>query len=146
MKSTLGQLEDVRQSRWLWLARGCILLVFAINLLCAFQFILQPTRYTSSFDLNGYSGTAVIRSIGILFLMWNVPYAFALINPVRNFTALLSAIIMQAIGVIGETWVYFSIPLLLSFTQSISRFIIFDAVGLILLLISLGISWRLRKS
>ena len=146
MKSSLGNLVAARQSRWLWLARGFILLVFTINLLCAFQFIIQPSRYTSSFDLTGESGAAVIRSIGILFLMWNVPYAFALINPVGNFTALLSVVIMQAIGVIGETWVYFTIPLLLSFTQSISKFIIFDAVGLILLLLSLGISWRLRTA
>lgn len=146
MISTLGQLEEVKRSRRFWLARGFILIVFTFNILCAFQFILQPTRYTTSFDLTGDSGAAVIRSIGILFLMWNVPYAIALINPVGNFVALLSAVIMQALGVLGETWVYVTIPMLLSFRQSISRFVIFDAVGLVLLAISLGISWRLRKT
>jgi hypothetical protein len=86
------------------------------------------------FELQGEVGEAMIRGLGSLFLMWNVPYAVALWNPVRFHTSLYEAIAMQSIGVVGE-----SILLALltgehpAVRSSILRFIYFDTAGLIAL-------------
>jgi len=42
--------------------------------------------------------------------MWNVPYLVALWNPRRNRVSLWEALVMQVVGVIGESIILFSIP------------------------------------
>jgi hypothetical protein len=116
------------------LARLLISVVLFFNLQCAIQFLISPASYSSSFELIGLSGDYSIRGMGILFLMWNVPYVFAAIHPVKNITSYLQSLIMQTIGLIGETFLYTTIPsghLTLMF--SISRFILFDGIGLLLI-------------
>jgi hypothetical protein len=88
-----------------------------------------------------------VAGVGLLFLMWNVPYAFALWNPIKNNISLLQATIMQFLGVIGETALLFRFstqnhPILAS---SIQRFIYFDSAGLILLLLAMIIVYRNLK-
>ena len=126
-----------------WVSRLFIGIVTLLNLQAALLFMLVPYRFVSSFELTGETGKAVIQALGLLFLMWNVPYIFALINPIKNRTSLIQANIMQAIGVIGETGILTTLqgshPIL---SASVTRFIIFDASGLALLLIALLIIIR----
>ena len=90
------------------------------------------------FGLEGAAGEQIVRALGLLFIMWNVPYAFALANPIRHRTALIEAVIMQAIGLIGETYILlvggpYSFPI----ENTLKRFILFDGIGFVFLLIAL---------
>jgi hypothetical protein len=121
----------------LWISRLLIGLVTAWNLQAAFAFIFTPSGFVSAYELSGIPGEAAIRGVGVLFLMWNVPYLFALKDPVRHRLALTLSVLMQLTGLIGETYIYFTLPAghdLLG--SSILRFIVFDGVGLVLLVIA----------
>lgn len=127
----------------IWLARLLIGLVFLFNVQCALVFLLWPGRYASGFELAGALGEALVRAMGLLFLMWNVPYAVALWNPERYRISLYEALAMQAIGLVGETWIYLNLSSIhIIARSSLSRFIIFDGFGLILLLTAV---WVVRK-
>lgn len=128
-------------------ARILIGIVTLLNLQAAFQFMIWPSKYAPGFELGGSAGDAVIRGMGLLFLMWNIPYLFAVTDPVRRFVSLVEAVIMQAIGVFGES------ALLLTLKgehpqihASVLRFILFDGAGLVLLLIALTLVIRFRRS
>ena len=119
------------------LSRALISLVTLVNLQCAFAFVIFPHAYLHSFNLEGDVGAAVIRGTGLLFIMWNIPYIFSLVNPVKHRTSLIQAIIMQAIGFVGESSILILTPALpAQISSSITRFIVFDGVGLGLLLIA----------
>jgi hypothetical protein len=85
------------------IARILIGLVFLANIQCALVFLINPSSYIYGFGLEGAAGEQIVRALGLLFVMWNVPYAFALTNPVRHRISLIEAIIMQTVGLIGET-------------------------------------------
>ncbi len=92
----------------------------------------------SGYELSGEVGRVVIIGYGILFLMWQVPYFFALYQPRRFRVSLIQANMMQAIGFIGETLLFRTIPLEHRVLRgSILRFIYFDGGGLVLLIIAL---------
>lgn len=79
----------------------------------------------------------MLRGLGILFVMWNVPYAVAMWHPVRYRVSLYEALAMQTIGLVGESIIYYTLsPDHDVLRDSILRFITFDAVGLVLLLIA----------
>jgi hypothetical protein len=65
------------------LTRGLIGVVILFNLQAALVFLLWPGNYTSAFELEGVIGEAMLSGLGVLFLMWNVPYAVAMWNPIR---------------------------------------------------------------
>ena len=69
----------------LLLPRVMILAVLVINLQCALAFIVNPLVYVASFELVGEPGRAAVIGIGILFLMWQVPYVFALFRSYYDF-------------------------------------------------------------
>jgi hypothetical protein len=120
-----------------WLARLLIGIVTAWNLQAAFVFIFLPSGFVNAYELSGMTGEAAIRGFGILFLMWNVPYLFALKDPIRYQLALTFALLMQSIGLMGESYILSTLTgghVLLR--DSILRFIIFDGVGLLLLAIA----------
>src|SRR5574340_506959 len=122
-------------------ARILIGLVLFFNLQAAVYFILDPGPYTTGFELSGIAGEKAIQGVGILFLMWNVPYVFALINPVRQRISLISAVFMQAIGLTGETILLVTLPDgHATLAGSILRFIAFDGMGLVALIIAWVIS------
>jgi hypothetical protein len=102
---------------------------------CALAFWFNPYGYAPAYELSGAVGAATIQAVAVLFLMWNVPYAVALWHPQKQRVSLYSAIVMQAIGMIGETTILLTLggdhPML---KASIQRFIAFDAAGLVLLL------------
>jgi len=123
------------------LARGFIGLTILWNLQAALVFLLWPERFTAAFELGGDAGAAALRGIGVLFLMWNVPYLVALWHPVRHRTSLYEALAMQTIGLLGEGIIYLSIPVIhAALRVSVFRFIVFDALGLGLLLIAVWIT------
>lgn len=130
-----------------WIAQVLIGIVVFFNLDAAFSFMFQPDLYAPGFEISGIPGRAVTQGMGLLFLMWNVPYLFALVKPVRNFTSLIEAVLMQAIGVVGETLLLLNLPgshpLITTTTE---RFIIFDGGGLVLLIIALVIVRQIRSS
>jgi len=122
-------------------------IVTAWNLQAAFAFIFAPSGFVRAYELSGAAGEAAIRGFGILFLMWNVPYLFAVKDPIRYQLALTFALLMQFIGLIGETYIYFTLPadhVLLE--TSILRFIIFDGAGLALLAMAYWIERIPKKS
>lgn len=122
-------------------ARWLIAAVLGVNLQCAAVFILFPEDYAPGFELSGVVGINVVRAMGILFTMWNIPYVFALIHPIRHRLSLIEACIMQTVGVVGESLLWLTLPpghdLLAASTM---RFIVFDGAGLLVLLIALWIS------
>lgn len=118
----------------LTLARLGIGTVTFFNLQCAVAFLLSPQRYAPGFEVSGVPGSAFISALGILFCMWNIPYIFALLHPLRNRVSLIESILMQTTGLVGETLLLLNIPFSHPILrQSTLRFIIFDAGGLILL-------------
>lgn len=119
----------------MWLARICIALVLAWNVQCAVAFLVAPVTYAATFELTGAAGEAAVRGMGVLFLMWNVPYVVALSHPARHRVSLYEAVAMQGIGVVAETLILLSLPTALTIARaSIGRFILFDAAGLALLI------------
>jgi hypothetical protein len=115
-------------------ARILIAIVLFFNLQCAAEFIISPQAYMGGFGLEGAAGAQMVRAMGLLFVMWNVPYAFALADPIRNRVSLIEALLMQAIGLVGEMLILLlggPYPALIQAT--IMRFMLFDGVGLVLL-------------
>jgi len=125
-------------SKRLNLVRFLIGVVLLINLQCALVFLWQPERYMGGFGMFGEIGQGMLRAMGLLFLMWNVPYVFAFWHPLKNFTSLVEAVIMQGIGFIGETAILmignYQDPLVHS---SVERFMLFDGSGLVFLVAAL---------
>jgi hypothetical protein len=127
----------------IWSARGLIGLVFFFNIQCAVVFLTWPQAFAPAFELSGEVGEAMLSGLGILFLMWNVPYALACVHPVRRIVSLYEAAVMQFIGVLGESLVLLSLSAGHGvLRESLGRFIVFDAAGLGLLLLAI---WLVRK-
>lgn len=125
-----------------WIIRALIAPVVFFNLQCSYEFLVHAERYAPSFDLYDLTGTYMIQGFGLLFLMWNIPYLSALIDPIRHTTSLTEAVIMQAIGAVGETLLFFNVPPeYQNLHASVIRFIYFDAGALVPLLIA----WLVRK-
>ncbi|PKN87885.1 MAG: hypothetical protein CVU46_02765 [Chloroflexi bacterium HGW-Chloroflexi-8] len=115
-----------------------ISLVCVVNIQAGLDFYFRPELYTSGYELIGMPGQIAISGFGILFIMWNIPYIYALWNPIKNKAFLVQAIWMQFIGCFGETTLLFRLPenSYLQLRSSILRFVIFDSIGLLLLILS----------
>lgn len=114
------------------------------NVQCALAFLFRPGRYASGFELSGPPGSAMIQGLGLLFLMWNVPYAVALANPLRYRVSLYEAVAMQAIGFAGEALLSAALPAGHALLRaSVTRFLWFDGAGLLLLLVAV---WLVRRN
>ncbi|HTX93261.1 MAG TPA: hypothetical protein VMC09_18745 [Anaerolineales bacterium] len=119
----------------LWTARLLIATVVAWNLQCAIVFLLNPGVFAPGFEMSGVPGEAAIRGFAVLFVMWNIPYLVAVWQPRRQRVSLWQALAMQAVGVLGESLILFSIPAEhVILHASLVRFISFDAAGVILLI------------
>lgn len=119
------------------IGRALIAMVFLWNMQAALAFLIEPALYAPGFELTGPPGLAMVRGLGVLFVMWNVPYAVALWHPVRHRVSLYQAVAMQAIGLIGESLILWSLggahPLA---AGTVTRFIAFDGAGLALLVLA----------
>lgn len=125
------------------LTRILIGLVLLDNLQAAILFLISPGAFAPGFELSGTAGKAVIQGIGLLFLMWCVPYFVAFLDPFRHKVALLESVIMQAIGLVGETVLLVLLPTgHATLNSTIQRFILFDGIGSILLFSAGGLVLR----
>ena len=129
------------------IGRLLIGLVTFFNLQCALYFLFRPADYAPGFELTGVPGSAIVQGMGLLFIMWNIPYLFALVNPLKYTVSLVEAVIMQAVGVFGETILFLGLksehPLV---RASVLRFIYFDGGGLVLLALALFLILRFKRS
>jgi hypothetical protein len=127
----------MKQRTRLFVARCCVSLVLFINLNCAVQFLSKPEFFRSGFELTGVPGSAMVQGMGLLFIMWNVPYVFALLHPVKNRISMVETLIMQWIGVSGEAILISQLPgSHLNLQATVHRFVLFDGAGFIMLLIA----------
>lgn len=112
-----------------------ILFVAAWNIQAGIQFLVNPEKYSWGFYLTGYAAEKAVQGVGLLFIMWTVPYLFAAIRPDMERLLLFACITAQTVGVIGEALILSSIPTDFPAMQfTISRFLIFDAAGILFLL------------
>ncbi len=129
--------STIEKSWKLWIARVLIGWVFFANLTAAIPYILTPEPFVASFELSGIPGKVMVRSIGTLFLMWNVTYPPILLRPHRYRVLFQVVIAQQIIGLASETWMWFSLPTEYAALRATgSRYILFDGIGLIALLIA----------
>ncbi len=124
------------------LARLTVGAVLLSNLSAALPFLFNPRPFVPAFELEGWVGELLVRSIGLLFLMWVIPYLPVLLDPLRYRCCLIVIITQQIIGLAGESWFWKMAPAGHTALQAVGgRFILFDSAGLFLLLIAL---WSLR--
>ena len=129
------------QSTRLWIARVLVAAVFLLNVQCALQFILWPGNYVTAYQVQGPSAEAIIRTVGICFLMWNVTYPPVILHPDRYRILFGVVIVQQVIGLVGESLLLVGLGAGLEvLAASITRFIAFDATGLVALLLAFLIS------
>lgn len=125
----------------IWISRWLIGVVFFFNVQCALAFLIAPAVYAPGFELSGAVGEGMVRGMGLLFLMWNVPYAAALIDPLRRRWSLYEAVVMQAIGFGGETLLRVTFPPGHPvIADAIARFMGFDGAGLLALLLAVWLT------
>jgi hypothetical protein len=129
-----------------WIGRILIGAVVVWNVQCAIAFLAAPAVYAPGFELSGPAGEAMVRGLGVLFLMWNVPYCVALLHPVRHRTSLYEAVAMQAIGLAGEGLILWTLgaghPVV---SSTVLRFIAFDGAGLVLLALAAWVTHGSRQ-
>ena len=123
--------------------RLLVLLVFISNMYCAVMFFFNPGDYTAAFQISGEGAQTAIAGVGVAFAMWNVTYLPIIVFPYK-FTMLFGVVVaQQIIGLAGETYLYLGLgPAQAIVASSIMRFIIFDTIGLVLLIIALTLSMR----
>jgi hypothetical protein len=125
----------------IWFARLLVGFVLFINIQSAVVFLTNPGKYAPAYGLFGIPGNAAIQGFGVLFLMWNIPYSFALVHPVNYKISLFEAALMQFIGLIGESFILGRLPTGYPTLQaSITRFIIFDGLGFLALLLAVVVT------
>jgi hypothetical protein len=118
-----------------WLARIAVLFVFVVNVQCAIGYILAPGPSAAAFDMSGVTGEAAVLGIAITFLMWNCTYPLVIFNPVKNIKVFVIVLVQQVVGLIGETLIFINIPQeqYPHLYDSISRFVAFDFIGLVVM-------------
>ena len=117
-----------------WFARVAFAAVFALNVMCALQFVIDPGSYAGAYELEGVAGEAAVRGIGIAFLMWNATYPAFIAAPSRFRVLGWVILAQQAIGLVGESLLLCNLPAGHDvLASSVMRFIAFDGAGLVLM-------------
>jgi len=119
-----------------WFTRIAVGSVFIMNVSCALSFLIQPEKYSPGFEFGGLQGQIMVQAFGILFLMWNATYPPVLLEPKKQMTLFTVILVQQAIGLIGETWLFLNLPPgHPALWNTGMRFILFDALGLLIMAI-----------
>jgi len=130
----------------LWAARIAVALVCFWNLTAAIPFVLDPAGYAHSFEVSGCGagGEALVRGLGVAFLMWQVPFLPVLWHPGRYRTCYLCLLVMQLVGLAGESLMLSSLPAGHAPLRATGwRFIAFDGAGLVGMGLTYGVlHWR----
>lgn len=117
-----------------WFARAALGAVFLMNIAAAMAFLARPEEFTGSFELSGLPGQVAVRGFGLLFLMWNATYPLVILRPIRHPTLFLIILIQQALGVLGEAWIWLRLPLgHAALRETGLRFLLFDGAGLLIM-------------
>ncbi|MCL1797397.1 MAG: hypothetical protein FWG24_03690 [Eggerthellaceae bacterium] len=125
---------DKKSTIALWGARLAVFVVFFGNVQCALSFLFFPQNYAHGFELSGVAGIAAIQGIGVAFLMWNATYPLVIVNPLRYRILYVVVLVQQLIGLLGESYILSTIDVShLLLRESIVRFIVFDACGLVVM-------------
>ena len=123
-----------------WIARLAVGFVFAVNVNCALAFILHPEQYAPGFEISGVAGKIAVQGFGILFLMWNASYPPVILQPDKYRGLYWVVLSQQAIGVLGESWLWLELPTgHVALTATGLRFILFDGLGLVLMGAAFGL-------
>jgi len=132
----------VDRQRWIvWAARAAVTVVCVSNLSAAIPFVLKPEAYAPGFEASGYGGAALVRALGLAFVMWQVAFAPVIWNP-RLRACFLVILGMQVVGLAGETWAVLTMPAGHDALRATAqRFIAFDAAGLVLLTLAYLAVW-----
>jgi hypothetical protein len=118
----------------LWIARVLIFAVFACNMQCVYSFMVHPEDAIAAYQLAGLGAEPVARSIGISFLLWNCTYPLPIFKPDRYHTVFGIVVFQQAVALILETWLLFTLgPEQQVLADAIVKFIRFDAPGIVFL-------------
>ena len=122
--------------------------VFALNVMCALQFIIDPADFAGAYQLSGVAGEAAVRGIGVAFLMWNATYPLFIWRPVKHRSLGVIILAQQLVGCVGETCIAMTLPAegFELLTSSIMRFIAFDVGGLVVMLIAFAWLYVAQKS
>lgn len=136
-----------RRAGWpTWAARIAVAAVCAWNLSAAVPFPLSPHRYIAGFEVSGPGGEALVRGLGILFLMWQVPFLPAIWHPRRHRVCLRVILTMQAVDLAGELWMIATLPSGHAALRATgTRFVAFDAAGLVFLAAAFAITREARE-
>jgi hypothetical protein len=130
-----------RQRWWAWVVRVGVGVVCGWNLTAAIPFIVAPADYTASFEVAEVGGEALVRGLGILFLMWQVPFVPVILDPIRYRACLVCLLVMQAIGLAGESWMLSQLPAGHAALRATGwRFVAFDGAGLVILAAVTGLA------
>jgi len=142
----MESMMDPNSKVWqVWAGRILIGVVLFLNLDAAISFMVSPSLFVGAFSLEGVPGEAAIVGTGILFLMWQVPYILATLNPIRHRVSVFEALVMQSVGFIGESLLWMKLPETYRILRSsILRFIIFDGVGVLLIIIAIVLTKKKR--
>jgi len=129
-------------TRAMW-GRLAVGLVLVANLTAAIPYVIDPAAYAGAFELSGVPGAAMVRGLGILFLMWNVTYLPVIIDPLRQRTLFVVVLVQQVIGLAGEIWIVASLPAAHATLAAAGlNFIVFDGAGLALLVLAFALTRR----
>lgn len=130
------------------IARILYTAVFVSNMICIIAFIFNPGDYIYSYGVNGAVGAeAAIMGIGVAFAMWNVTYPFFILKKERNRTLGLVIIVQQLVGLVGELYIQSLLNAEAEvLSDSITRFVWFDAGGLVLLVTGFVLMFAVNKS
>jgi len=133
-----------RSAAWrAWSARIVVSLVLVANLSAAIPYLVNPAAYTAGFELRGLAGAAMVRGLAVLFLMWNATFLPVILEPVRQRTLFGVILSQQVIGLVGEIWILGSLPSgHAALTATGLNFIVFDGVGLALLVFAFALTRR----
>ncbi len=141
--------SDKRVTAAVWACRVCFALVFIVNIQCALSYVVMPESFAGGFQLSGVPGVVAVQGIGVAFLMWNATYPAFIVSPQRFKTLGIVVVVQQIIGLVGESAILMNLPSVgyAQLVESILRFILFDALGLIIMATSLAfLFFVLRRS
>lgn len=130
----------------LGVSRAVVALVCIWNLTAALPFAIRPSAYLHSFEVagGGIGAEALVRGLGIAFLMWQVPFLPVIWQPNRYRACFLCLLGMQFVGLLGESIMMLTLPAGHAALRATGwRFIIFDGTGLILMSFAY---WNLSRS
>lgn len=130
-----------------WLARLVVGAVFLMNVGCALSFLARPDRYAAAFEVGGVPGLALVRGLGVLFLMWNATYPLVIFQPDKNRAIFAIVLIQQVIGLAGEIWIWLGLPAGHAALRATGlRFILFDGIGFLGMLAAFWLLELRRKA